>query len=875
MNNAQGDVMRFGSLLFVLLSLTCPYAVNAQQPPPVPPAYQDLYSQLDSDLNTFNATLGPGSGVTYPTLMTGSLKAADGNVGPQLLNSLPAVQLQLNALKAIGVKAVMVEVGFPMLYEPFLTSQGQSYTAFANYYQAVANCVREAGLKLIVENDTLLTNDERAGWNAAPFYASLNWSQYQAARAQTAVSVAQVMQPDYMVVVEEPQTEAANSGQSTANTPSGSGSLLTGILTSLQQAGVAGLKIGAGTDTAEANALAFIQQYVLLPVDFIDMHIDMVNGYYLPVALQIATTAAAAGKPVAMSECWLVKVRDSELNVLASDQLLARDPYSFWAPLDLEFIRTMENLANNTQMLFMDPFRSEYYFAYQTYGSSCYIGCPPGQSESELAALANQEGVYTSTGTGYHDSIVIPADTTPPSAPSGLIGVSPTATTVSLTWNAALDNVGVAGYYVMRNSGPVITTALQTFEYTGLVPGTYSFQVEAFDLAGNVSAPATIVLIGPDPLPPPPPSNVVVRVVACTRAILSWSPPAIPGSVTRYVILFGTSPVSLTQVASLPGTTTSYVFNGLKPATTYYIGLEAVNQIGSSPILPIAVTTPALPPPPGNLTATPNSPTSITLTWSASTGGLPIAYYIVYRGASLSSFSQLAIVTKTSYIDSNLAPSTGYYYEVVAVDTGTPPSQSGPAGPVTARTFSPPSAPILTVTPVSCSKVVLAWTPSIGGGLPIKGYRVYKGTSPSSLVLIAVTAKTSYTDSGDAGGTNYYYSVQAIDAAGDVSPLAPPVVVTTYACPCAPANLVATALSSSKVALAWSPSTGGLPIAGYMIFRGTSPSVLSKIAQTSKTSYLDVSLSAGTTYYYMVQATDTAQDYSPPSPTVAVTTPNP
>jgi len=48
----------------------------------------------------------------------------------------------------------MVEVGFPVLWAPFLTSQGQSYSAFAAYYQGVATAVRQAGLKLVVENDT-------------------------------------------------------------------------------------------------------------------------------------------------------------------------------------------------------------------------------------------------------------------------------------------------------------------------------------------------------------------------------------------------------------------------------------------------------------------------------------------------------------------------------------------------------------------------------------------------------------------------------------------------------------------------------------------------------------------------------------------------
>ena len=78
--------------------------------------------------------------------------------------------------------------------------------------------LRAAGLKLIIENNTLLTTDVQAGWDVAPFYATLDWTQYQQARAQTALTVARLMQPDYLIVVEEPNTEAFTSGQSLANT---------------------------------------------------------------------------------------------------------------------------------------------------------------------------------------------------------------------------------------------------------------------------------------------------------------------------------------------------------------------------------------------------------------------------------------------------------------------------------------------------------------------------------------------------------------------------------------------------------------------------------------------------------------------------------
>ena len=215
-----------GSCLFTVLSLlaSLSYSNVRAQAPPVPAEFQATYSSLNTYLANFNTTLNAEPPSNLPLLSTAALA----NAGPQLVNpgTMAGVQLQLNELKAMGVQAVMVEVGFPMLYAPFLTSQGQTQAQFVSFYQQVAQLIRAAGLKVIVENDTLLANsDVSAGWDASPFYATLSWSQYQQARAQTALTIAQTMQPDYLVVVEEPSTEADNSGQSQADTPVGSASL--------------------------------------------------------------------------------------------------------------------------------------------------------------------------------------------------------------------------------------------------------------------------------------------------------------------------------------------------------------------------------------------------------------------------------------------------------------------------------------------------------------------------------------------------------------------------------------------------------------------------------------------------------------------------
>lgn len=883
-------------LAIFALSLAVPSIVRAQAPP-VPTSFQPIYTELQNYLDNFNATLTPGTNPPYPTVMSINLTAADSNVGPALVSGLPAlvpgqpqqpplnIQLELQGLKALGVQAVMVQCGFPMLYEPFLTSVNQTYSTYVTYYQAVANAVRAAGLKLIVEDDTLLTNSDEAGWDVAPFYATLNWTQYQQARAQTAVTIAQTMKPDFMVVLQEPNTEYNNSLQSNVITVNGSMSLLSTILTAVQQAGVPNMKVGAGTGTAQVNpsAMSFISQYVTLPLDFIDFHIYPINENYLPIALQIASTAAAYGKPVAMTEAGLWKVLDTELPVLTPDEIRARNPFSFWAPLDAYFFQTMQNLANSTQMLFFDPFGAEYFFTYLTYDDQT-DNLAPGvitQMENSAAAATTQNATpYSITGMSWYNSLVVPTDTTPPTPPSGLSGVSANPTTAAISWQPSTDNIGVAGYNILRDGVVVGTTGELVYQDLGLLEATnYTYTVQAFDLGGNVSQPtAPVVVQTSDVTPPTPPATLTATAGSCTKATLTWSASQDNTGVSQYLISMGLSPNAMSQVATTYGTTTTYGNGTLSPGTTYYFLVQAEDKDRniSYPSPVVAVTTPALPVAPPNVLATASSETKISVTWSPATGGLPIAHYMVYKGASPTSLSLQATVNGTTYTDTSVLASTTYYYAVQSADTGKPPSQSGLSSPVSVTTFGPPSVPAnLTATPSSETKVSLTWSASVSGGLPIANYRVYKGTTASNMTQLAITTNTTYSDTKDTAQTTYYYAIQSADKGtpADLSAISAPVTVTTFGPPSVPANLTATPVSASKIALSWSPSTSnGLAVSNYHVYGGTSPTGLTQLAVTTSTTYTNSSLSAGKTYYYAVYAADSANDDSALCQTVSAST---
>ncbi|MEU9390108.1 cellulase family glycosylhydrolase [Streptomyces sp. NPDC048324] len=97
-------------------------------------------------------------------------------------------------------------------------------------------------------------------------------------------------------------------------------------------------------------------------------------------------------------------------------------------------------------------------------------------------------------------------DTQAPTAPGTPTASAVTATSVSLTWPAATDDVGVTGYDVVRVSGGdetrVATSTTNTATVSGLSAATaYTFAVYAHDAAGNRSARSAGVNVTTDKAP--------------------------------------------------------------------------------------------------------------------------------------------------------------------------------------------------------------------------------------------------------------------------------------------------------------------------------------------------------------------------------------
>src|SRR5207302_4290180 len=93
--------------------------------------------------------------------------------------------------------------------------------------------------------------------------------------------------------------------------------------------------------------------------------------------------------------------------------------------------------------------------------------CPPTIANGKvyLATFSNQVIVYGLLPPP-------PPDTQAPTAPTNVAVTSTTATSVSLTWTASTDNVGVTGYQIFRNNTQVGTSTSTSFTDTGLAQAT-------------------------------------------------------------------------------------------------------------------------------------------------------------------------------------------------------------------------------------------------------------------------------------------------------------------------------------------------------------------------------------------------------------------
>ncbi|WP_340009818.1 glycosyl hydrolase [Paenibacillus sp. FSL K6-0276] len=173
-------------------------------------------------------------------------------------------------------------------------------------------------------------------------------------------------------------------------------------------------------------------------------------------------------------------------------------------------------------------------------------------ANSPTAAVFNKGGVKTYVAYNYTNaektvtfsdgtSVTVPAnsfntgnggggDTSPPTAPANLASTSKTSSSVSLSWSASTDNVGVTGYTIYYSGGSLPVNGT-TATVSGLSSNTaYTFTVKAKDAAGNESSASNAVTVTTDSsgggggVITTPDYSVLVTKTGTTAAKISFTP---------------------------------------------------------------------------------------------------------------------------------------------------------------------------------------------------------------------------------------------------------------------------------------------------------------------------------------------------------------
>lgn len=464
-----------------------------------------------------------------------------------------------------------------------------------------------------------------------------------------------------------------------------------------------------------------------------------------------------------------------------------------------------------------------------------------------------------------------PGDTSPPSAPQNLRIITNGANSITLAWDAAIDNIGVAQYIInfIDGSNPIsieTNSTETTFELTGLdVNSVYPITVVAEDNLGNISENSNQVM-----------GNTYVSGLFYGHSTGAWSyidptasanagdtPPMqwntfefygqIPnfdvrphteGGVATQTDFYNfkfdgyldipsnASPLTQTYQFRINSDDGSMLFlNGFDPgnlSSNLYVANDGLHGPQWRPVDGSHVDIQLLP-----------GPHRIVVLFFERTGGnsLQVQYRIKQNNSTYTTWTAIP----------NEMLRSGLY---------TPPTA--------------PNAPInLSATATGMTSIDLTWNYGAGSNSPDE-FEVYRATELNgTYAMLARTAALTYTDNTGLPNTTYYYKLKTVNNNG-TSAFSAHVSEQTFddaVAPSVPAFLTLASKTYTNVAFTWTASTDNVAVTGYEVLIDNVT-----VGTTTSNSYMAMNLTPGTLYNFTVKAFDASGNKSAASVALPVTT---
>ncbi|MEM3748024.1 MAG: hypothetical protein QXN67_11310, partial [Thermoproteota archaeon] len=295
--------------------------------------YRELYSRLKASLDDYEKHLDSKNvNEAHRIIFGAELLPANANRGPDLLNpgSIEGVKTYLDRLKELGVQGVTIAISYPLYLQGF-----DRYQEYVEFYRQVAEEVRVRGMKLDVEAGVV--------FSGTPFsklrlnYSGLTFEEYKGKKRLMIINIIRDIQPDYLTIGAEPDTEYTLLGLSELKNPEKYTQLVNYVLNGLEKGDT---KIGAGI--GNWGDLEYVRRFCSeTSLDFIVIHVYPVFGKLLYNIDTISEIARQHGKRIMVNEAWLYKVDRPVPNIAATAEVFRLDAFSFWAPLDQQFLAVL------------------------------------------------------------------------------------------------------------------------------------------------------------------------------------------------------------------------------------------------------------------------------------------------------------------------------------------------------------------------------------------------------------------------------------------------------------------------------------------------------------------------------------------------------
>jgi hypothetical protein len=405
-----------------------------------------------------------------------------------------------------------------------------------------------------------------------------------------------------------------------------------------------------------------------------------------------------------------------------------------------------------------------------------------------LAAYSFRVKAVNKVGTSVPSNSTTITMSTLPSAPSNLLLVGKTDTSVDFSWTAPTSNGGrdITDYIIEYSVGSTgvwsvfsdsVSTAARA-NVTGLAVATsYLFRVKSVTILGSSAYSNPTLSVATSGAVTSAPLNLVAAT-GNGQVQLSWTVPATIGNspITDYIVeISSNSGTSWSVVNDGTSTSLSYTVGGLSNGQSYQFRVAAVNAIGNSSYSnTVSTNVLDIPSQVLNLSPTVGAPKSITLAWNAPTtsNGSNIIDYVI-------DYSSNAGVTYTVFVDgvsatpgatiTGLLDNTNYLVRVRAKNGV---GEGINSSVVNATTWNVPGAPTsLSAVSPSAGSVTVTWVaPASNGGTNITDYIVEYSSNAGSTYTVfvdGVSTALSSTISGLNVNSNYLVRVRAVNAVGE------------------------------------------------------------------------------------------------------------